>query len=350
MSDASDLQQVIFALEIWQISDYTAISANALWILDYLQTLPMEIEAIWMKKMSGSSLLFLLNRYLFIVYLVCQTISETPGTMSDEACYSLNVILSVTETATIIATSCLFTLRVYAIYSKSLVIFIIGMVLTLARLGTDIASNIPLSGESTRGSIYESFSRCADSIDDSKYNEYLIVSTSIFVLALAFDSFMFVMTIARTFKHGREMRRLGQATPTTIILIPQSNFTIGPDSFPNLLINRLVLNLRMYQRPRYGLNTTTKQHSNLAFATNRILGNIGAPLDPDQWDEDYDIEGTFDSGDSDEVVDSQHGEEKDGALRSPATVDSGASESPVDEEMQITPVQRSLSTVAEDAV
>lgn len=85
----------------------------------------------------------------------------------------------------------------------------------------------------------------------------------------------------------------------------------------------------MYQQPRYGLNTTTKQHSNLAFATNRILGNIGAPLDPDQWDEDYDIEGTFDSGDSDEVVDSQHGEEKDGALRSPATVDSGVGYSSV---------------------
>lgn len=37
-----------------------------------------------------------------------------------------------------------------------------------------VQSNIPLSGVSTQGSIYESFSRCGESIDDSKYNEYLM--------------------------------------------------------------------------------------------------------------------------------------------------------------------------------
>lgn len=58
---------------------------TALWILDYIQTLPMEVEAIWMNKMSATSILFLLNRYVFIWYLVCQIIFGMPGTMSNGA-------------------------------------------------------------------------------------------------------------------------------------------------------------------------------------------------------------------------------------------------------------------------
>lgn len=98
-----------------------------------------------------------------------------------------------------------------------------------------------------------------------------------------------------------------------------------PYRFPNLLINRLVLNLRTFQRPRYGRKTTTpKLLDDLAFATNRVLGNIGAPLDPDQWDEEY-IEDNEDleSEVLGEVTDQQLGEEEvqDVALESLAARD-----------------------------
>ncbi|KAJ3924492.1 MAG: hypothetical protein NXY57DRAFT_969760 [Lentinula lateritia] len=50
---------------------------------------------------------------------------------------------------------------------------------------------------------------------------------------------------------------------------------------PNLLISRLMLNLRTYSEPG---NTTISQGqqthvSSLNFASNQMLGNIGAPLD-----------------------------------------------------------------------
>lgn len=56
----------------------------ALWISEYIQTLPMEIEAVWKKKISGTSFLFLINRYSFLVYFMAQTYSNLPGSATDQ--------------------------------------------------------------------------------------------------------------------------------------------------------------------------------------------------------------------------------------------------------------------------
>ncbi|EIM81700.1 uncharacterized protein STEHIDRAFT_161867 [Stereum hirsutum FP-91666 SS1] len=199
------------------------------------------------------------------------------------------------------------------------------------------------------------------------------------------------MTISKTLRHSREMRKLGQVSITqllqrdgimyflvtavlsSIVTVMQIlSFLLGGDLspststfssiitpyyhvFPNLLINRLVLNLRTFQRPRYGRKTTTpKLLDDLAFATNPVLGNIGAPLDPDQWDEEY-IEDNEDleSEVLGEVTDQQLGEEEvqDVALESLAARDFSTSEGLVDEERRMTAVQGTgLSMVTEDAV
>ncbi|EIM79964.1 uncharacterized protein STEHIDRAFT_116161 [Stereum hirsutum FP-91666 SS1] len=66
---------------------------------------------------------------------------------------------------------------------------------------------------------------------------------------------------------------------------------------PNLLANRLFLNLRTHQNPRYGLssNDPTLPAPSLAQnRPNRFLGNIGEPLDYDQWDDFLDDEDVHD--------------------------------------------------------
>jgi hypothetical protein len=66
-------------------------------------------------------------------------------------------------------------------------------------------------------------------------------------------------------------------------------------SLPNILISRLMLNLRTFSSPAelsQVTQTATKQLSGLHFATNSFLGNIGAPLDGGQEEavEDEDVE------------------------------------------------------------
>lgn len=71
-----------------------------------------------------------------------------------------------------------------------------------------------------------------------------------------------------------------------------------PTRAPNLLINRLYLNLRAINHQS---DTVTPEHNGMpemAFAQDRFLGNIGAPLDPDWWNAQFDD----DEGDGDELA------------------------------------------------
>ncbi|KAJ4491091.1 hypothetical protein C8R41DRAFT_867632 [Lentinula lateritia] len=75
------------------------------------------------------------------------------------------------------------------------------------------------------------------------------------------------------------------------IILPTTLGLVIPffDIFPNLLISRLMLNLRTYSAPENSITTTQggarTQQSSLNFATNRMLGNIGAPLDGESFGE-----------------------------------------------------------------
>ncbi|KAJ3858840.1 hypothetical protein EV359DRAFT_87139 [Lentinula novae-zelandiae] len=64
------------------------------------------------------------------------------------------------------------------------------------------------------------------------------------------------------------------------------------DILPNILISRLMLNLRTYSEPG---NTSISQGqqtrvSSLNFASNQMLGNIGAPLDGRSFNEEEEEE------------------------------------------------------------
>lgn len=57
---------------------------------------------------------------------------------------------------------------------------------------------------------------------------------------------------------------------------------------PNLLVNRLYLNLRMMNVPPTPTNSKNNNLREPEAVRNRVLGNIGAPLDPDWWNTQFD--------------------------------------------------------------
>lgn len=56
---------------------------------------------------------------------------------------------------------------------------------------------------------------------------------------------------------------------------------------PNILVSRLFLNLKTFDDPKNGFSTSSLPPP--IFAQDRLLGNIGAPLDSRQWDHDEDL-------------------------------------------------------------
>ncbi|KIK51160.1 hypothetical protein GYMLUDRAFT_252335 [Collybiopsis luxurians FD-317 M1] len=151
---------------------------------------------------------------------------------------------------------------------------------------------------------------------NSQYRLYYFrEQISIAFIDLAFNSFIFGATLAKTFHHAIEMKRLGEASVTQVILRDGFlyfllmlvmgilaaigtliNWYMKPtittifdiivpffDILPNMLISRLMLNLRTFSSPEEMSRATQasagQQPEGLTFATNSFLGNIGAPLD-----------------------------------------------------------------------
>lgn len=56
---------------------------SAVWLYDYIDTLPTEILVIWSNRLTITSSVFLINRYGFLIYLVFSLAASVGGTMTD---------------------------------------------------------------------------------------------------------------------------------------------------------------------------------------------------------------------------------------------------------------------------
>ncbi|KAJ3745493.1 hypothetical protein DFH05DRAFT_1542414 [Lentinula detonsa] len=308
---------IITADRLWMIGNCAVISAITLWIADFIETLPTEINAIWQKKLTGASVLFLINRYSLLFSLIVQISLSLPGNEKNEQCnVTFNIVgsLQVLATAT---TNVLFALRVYAIYNKSRIILGTCGILIISRLVIDILQQIISQGISSAGTQFQSFSACL-LVSDS--NISIQVNFIIPFLALGYDIYIFGLTMRKTLDLGFKMKRQGQSSVAHVIIQDgilyflvvlvsavieailtgitlkdqiQNAALISSISapffgfLPNLLISRLMLNLRTFPTPGTGDTLTQRANlSSLHFASNQMLGNIGAPLDGGSFSEE----------------------------------------------------------------
>lgn len=101
-----------------------------------------------------------------------------------------------------------------------------------------------------------------------------------------------------------------------------------------MLISRLYLNLRTFKDGDSNNTVSPHVHSTLKFASNRILGNIGAPLnslDGSEEEVEYRCDGEVDEH---HVIDGSHADSND--LGRSLTIDNG-----VAQDMTLLPVVRS---------
>ncbi|KAJ3787902.1 hypothetical protein GGU10DRAFT_414262 [Lentinula aff. detonsa] len=300
------MDAVITEDTLWMIQNYTVFSASILWIADFIETLPTEINAIWQKKLTGASVLFLINRYIFLLSLIFEIVTSLPGNQKNKECDVDTNILNVLQIVAIATTNVLFALRVYAIYNRNRTILGTCSVLIISRLAIDILQQIGTQSFSSAGTQFQSFSACVINVPDSNgyyqggldllYMEFLstpaIVQFVIPFITLVYDIYIFGLTMRKTIELGFEMKRQGQSSVAHVIVqdeISTPFFTF----LPNMLISRLMLNLRTFPTPGTGDTLTTSQRaqfSSLHFASNQMLGNIGAPLDGGSFNEEEEEE------------------------------------------------------------
>ncbi|KAJ3920730.1 hypothetical protein F5877DRAFT_65530 [Lentinula edodes] len=256
------MDDIIPQVETWILGNYAATAASALWIADYIETLPTEFRSIWKRKMTGTSCC-----KLYSIFLEMEQISSAKQKL--QWLLFVKLWLSLQPMSDPWDHSRIHYFKVWAGY--------IGHLQTL-------------HFESSREQL------------------------AIVFLILGYDIFIFMLTAVKTMQHAMEMHRLGQPGITQVIIRDaflyflvitikvtlksgnSNNFSgfVTPffNILPNLLISRLMLNLRTYSESG---NTTTSEGqqthvSSLNFASNQMLGNIGAPLDGGSFNEEEEAE------------------------------------------------------------
>ncbi|KAF5389674.1 hypothetical protein D9757_006059 [Collybiopsis confluens] len=308
---------VVQELDAWVLDNYVIAASAVLWISDFMETLPAELQTIWSGKHTGTSFLFIVNRYSFLLSLLTSLIFNLPGESTDQECNIVSYISSLLQATSVVATSGLFALRIYAIYDNSCKILVAAALFIISRFALDLLCQVLGSGMSASGDIVQGFSRCeigVTNMDLYATCESPAVQLSTKVHNAAFDAFIFGLTLRKTWHHALLMKRFGHFSIARLIVLDGSIYflimlVIGIISviydlvnlytnanalsywyiiipffnvLPNILISRLVLNLRTFNiTSGPGDSNSTRMAtgvSGLRFATNKFLGNIGAPL------------------------------------------------------------------------
>ncbi|KAF9064634.1 hypothetical protein BDP27DRAFT_1367049 [Rhodocollybia butyracea] len=280
MSGSSSDQAITeFEIIFFQLDNYTTLSSSVLFFYDFFLTLPSELRLIWSRRLTGSSVIFILSRYSLLLHQILFLAGNLalPGqTLTNTSCRDLILVGRVFSSTNDATMKLLSILRVYALFrqKRSLLILLCPFIIV------DVISGILL--------------------------------------------IIFILTLVQTAHHIIESRKSGIYSIAEVVLCDgidtafgvasiytSSNTwelvadTINPclEVLSNILINRFVLNLRAFSNQtvqhsgKAPFDTTAPPLSTIDFAENRFLGNIGAPLDYNQWDnadelenEDEDIE------------------------------------------------------------
>ncbi|EIM89166.1 uncharacterized protein STEHIDRAFT_167054 [Stereum hirsutum FP-91666 SS1] len=309
----------IFTIDV--LANRIFLASAVLYIYDTLLTLPMEIHGVWFKGWNATSILYGANRYIYILAQFSGIIASFGDGSSSIRCTAIGIVSDLGLVLGGVLTSCLFALRMYALYGQNIVVLLgLGM-LIIVKLILDIldtfvaqmnkkSSNFLATGLlNTTACVVAYTDKLPGGILFSRRGQLAEVT-----LALLFDGIVFALTIAKTYRHARTMRKQGQSSITETLLrdggayfmavltiqalntvivlytyITQAQVQNMASTFfqllspfenmiPVLLANRLYLNLKTWDDPDKDVSQRTSELSGIDFAGSAMLGRIGAPI------------------------------------------------------------------------
>jgi len=117
---------------------------SGLALYDYALTLEEEVEVIWRRRLTGPSVLFMLNRAFTLFYAVFTMLRQQNWTTSS-SCQAIAIPSGISQLLLYITWACFSALRVYAVGAHHYLPAILVMGLSLMPVGYLMAVNITLT-------------------------------------------------------------------------------------------------------------------------------------------------------------------------------------------------------------
>lgn len=183
------------AFNMWVGRLYTVGTFTMMWY-DAIITIGQEVEHIWKKKFSPFTVLWFMNRYLPLFGYIPVMIS-LHAQWSPEACHKFIRYPESLKIATSFAVGAIFIVRIYAIYSRNMMMVVLGGVCLAAELIVKLWALLDI----TVLDLPPGFIGC---IPVGKSHHPRFVFT--WVAELGFDTVMFITTSYRALRYNRLRR------------------------------------------------------------------------------------------------------------------------------------------------
>lgn len=129
---------VIVLVEHGDISKYFTVAPFTMMVYDIFLTFPIEVEKIWKQRFSGLTLLWVLNRW---VYLICAIFMVTefvdPG-WGPDLCSKTYKFPGLLDLGQRLVVGTIFALRIYCIYNRNVFVTLLVLLFILVELAFKI--------------------------------------------------------------------------------------------------------------------------------------------------------------------------------------------------------------------
>ncbi|GLB38920.1 hypothetical protein LshimejAT787_0600820 [Lyophyllum shimeji] len=192
MSDALPVAELTRTASHLMAAKMFSLASCVMLFYDIALTLGDEVERVWLRKFTPITALWFLNRYLSpLGYIVI--ITSFHMRWSEEVCNRYVLFPEALKVVTSCTIGVVFIIRLYAIYSRSTAVVVVGALCLAGEIGVKIWSFT----DGTHLKLPEGLVGC---ILVGRH-DYRFVCT--WIVELAFDSVVFFATLYRVIEHNR---------------------------------------------------------------------------------------------------------------------------------------------------
>ncbi|CAA7263896.1 unnamed protein product [Cyclocybe aegerita] len=281
-----------------RISKSIQLAGFVILLYDHALTFDDEVERIWKHRLSGASLLFLLNRYISPLRSIVATTAFHHPQWTGTACSNFVQFLGASSVSVSSLCGLLMILRVYALYHRSNTLLVLLLSIWVAQLVTSVV------GISTAGALQLPPGPMFVGCILTATSKWLAVN---WAGPLILDGAIFFLTLWRTREYLRSSDKIpllqilvrdGTLYFLVIFLVNLSNaflYFFAPNNLKSAassltvmltsaMVSRLVLNLR--SAPAAGVKlvnsaTLSRPNTSIVFSTMATIaiGNMGEEVE-----------------------------------------------------------------------
>jgi hypothetical protein len=212
MSGPESYSELIFQLEQGRVDNGIIFGLSALVFYEYIITLQDEIDMIWRKRWNAATILFMVNRYLMLLYNAVGLV--IPTTL--RSCTAVQILLDILTVLLFVVFAVFATLRIYAIWNRNIPISLLILALYLV----PVVSNTYAFATDTIGFFVDPDAgpQCFETSKLSNgVNSRLALSTRLCLMVA--DAIVLLLTWRKTFGMRTRASKLSVNTPLLTLII-----------------------------------------------------------------------------------------------------------------------------------